>query len=126
MPVNPLAIFFALRSVPRWAWYALAAAALFISILIYLDHTRDEAVRQDRAERQAEVTKRTLRAERTASRNDEARRVVRERQTRELETARDEAIHEHPEESNLPAGPAVSGVLNELRQQQGGGDGPAR
>jgi hypothetical protein len=110
----------AIRSAPAWVWYSLACAAAIISFLIYLDHTREEAVRQDRADTRAKVTERVLESERTANRNDEQRRVVRDRQTEELVQAREDAIKDTPDETNLPAGPSVSRVLDCLRAQERG------
>lgn len=106
------------RSAPAWVWYSLACAAAIISFVIYLDHTRDEAVRQDRVETRARVTETVLQAERTANRNDEQRRVVLQRQTDELVQAREDAIKDTPDETNLPAGPAVRAVLEALRRQE--------
>lgn len=115
-----------LRTVPRWAWYALAGVALVISVLVYLNRRDARVIEQDRAERTAEVSGKTLQAERTATRNDEARRVERERKDRQLETARQEAIHANPDESNRPSGPAVSAVLDELRAEAARDSSPAR
>lgn len=114
-----------LKSVPRWAWYAIGAVALVISVLVYLNRRDARVIEQDRAERTAKVTKTVLEAERTANRNDAERRVVIEVQTRELERAREQAIEESPDEANRPAGPAVSAVLDSLREQGRGDSRPA-
>lgn len=116
--MSPLAIWTALRSVPRWAWCGIAVVALVIAAAVYVGHRERAAVQADRAEHKAEVTETVLDAERTANRNDEERRTVRRHQTRELETARDEAINANPDESNLPAGPSVTAVLSSLREQE--------
>lgn len=113
-------IWAAIRSAPAWVWYGIAVVAAIISFLIYLDHTRDEAVRQDRADTRARVTETVLEAERTANRNDEQRRVVREQQTDELVQAREDAIKDTPDETNLPTGPATRAVLECLRAQERG------
>ena len=98
----------------------LAVFALVIVAGVYVGLRERAAVKADRAERQAEVTETVLEAERSANRNDEQRRAVRERQIDVLESAREQAITEHPDETSLPAGPAVRAVLRELREQAAG------
>jgi hypothetical protein len=96
-------------------------AALFVFAsgfgiwLVIHDHG---VVKADRAKVEAKVTKTVLEAEHTADRNDESRRVVRERNTDALRHVREQAIRDEPVASQQEAGPAVRAVLAELRQQR--------
>lgn len=106
-------------------WLRLAGAALAAALLLWgawsvwiAIHDRS-IVREHEAEQRAVVTERVLESERSANRNDERRRVVREAQTDDLERAREEAVRANPEP--VLAGPAVRAVLAELRRQQAGG-----
>ena len=101
---------------PRWA-QGLALIAVSIVTFLAWDAWDDRAaIKQDRAERRAKITETVLDAERQANRNDMGRRVVRDRQTDELERAREEAMRANPEP--VLAGPATRAVLEELRRQK--------
>lgn len=125
MPSTPnFDIIGAITGAPKWLRYgsaALAAALLLWgawSVWIAI-HDRS-IVREHEAEQRAVVTERVLESERSANRNDERRRVVREAQIDDLERAREEATTEQPDETSLPAGPAVRAVLECLRAQERG------
>ena len=109
---------------PRWLQTLAGAALLALAVWLFtgpiwkvVDWFNDrEAVGDYKAETRAKVTGKVLEAERSANRNDAERRVVRERQTDELERAREEAMRANPEP--VLAGPATRAVLQELRRQQ--------
>lgn len=110
---------------PRWA-QGLVLIAVGILVWQAWLYFHDKGVIEDHeAEVTAEVSETTLEAERTANRNDEGRRVIREIHTRELVQAREDAIHESPDETDAVAGPAVRAVLRELRTQADQDSGPA-
>lgn len=118
--------------VPWWA-YGIAAALLALAlwqlsapIRAVFDWFNDrEAVAKHEAKVTAQVTETVLEAERAANRNEDRRRVIRDRQADELDTAIDEAAREYPDETSLPAGPAVRAVLGELQRQAGEDRSPA-
>lgn len=96
-------------ALPKWLRYGTAAVAAGLllwgawSVWIW-QHDRS-IVREHEAEQRAVVTERVLQSERDANRNDERRRVVRERQTDDLERAREEAVRANPEP--VLAGPEI-------------------
>ena len=92
---------------------------LFAGIGIYMRLHDRALIRSHEAEVTQQVLETELSAERIANRNDEGRRISREIRRTQLEAAREDAIHEHPEETGLVAGPAVRAVLSELRSQAG-------
>ena len=99
---------------------AVLAAALLASAGFgawkLLDWLNDrEAVGAHEAQVRAEVSEAELEAERSANRNDQARRAVRESRTDALRHARENQIDEP--ETRLVAGPAVRAVMRELRAQ---------
>ena len=111
---------------PRLWAYGIAAVLVLAALWTFsapfrslFDFLNDrEAVGDYKAETRAKVTGKVLEAERSANRNDAERRVVRERQTDELERAREEAVRADPQAGGQMAGPAVRAVLDRLRTQQ--------
>lgn len=119
----------AVTGLPKWLRYGIAVVVGALLIWggwnLWLWQHDKGVIEQDRADTRAKVNETMLDAEREANRKDEARRVVRERQTDELETAREEAIKESPDETSDIAGPATRAVLRELRRQADSAGGPA-
>lgn len=119
---------------PVWTRTAAAAGAglLALGLLAALgfgawrlfDWTNDRAaVAEHETQVRAEVTRRELEAERTANRNDTARRAVREARTEALHQALEDRIDEP--NTRAVAGPAVRAVMRELRAQAGADSRPA-
>lgn len=115
-----------LPNLPRWARGAILLAVALAAFLIWLGlHDRAVIERHDN-KRAAEVSKRTLQAERTANSNEQVRRVERDKQAKDLETAINEAVRENPDETSRPVGPAVRAALRELREAAARNSPPAR
>lgn len=104
-----------LATLPRWAYYAAAAAALVIGCIWWLNDTIDDAVVADREASRVEATATTLEAERTANRNDAVRREERETQAERMEKTARSAERSNPDEAASPAGPVTRSVLECLR-----------
>lgn len=110
-----------LVALPRPARHGLAAAAgallLWCAWAAWLQGHDESVIETHETEMRANVAETGLKAERLAHRNDASRRAAREARTNALEQARKEATDEHPDETDLVAGPAVRAVLRELRTQ---------
>lgn len=114
-------------------WLQLLVGALAVALIVWLftgpiwkvfDWFNDrEAVSDHETKVKAKVIETELDAERNANRNDQGRRIIRERQTDELEQAREDAIDE--EDTSVLAGPAVRAVMRELRRQASEDSDPA-
>ena len=114
----------AFAKLPRGFHIGLAIGAAILLLFTLHKCAVSDAVKDDRAATEAQVTKKQLGAERAANESDAARQGEIRANDQSTREAIDEAVRKNPEIT--PAGPVSRAVSDKLRSRQAGDRAPAR